>query len=214
MSNRITLTSIVDEKIERFAENAMCKKIERGDVVMDDYHRILRMIFHQTYEGPQTFALSAVNCPTRFQNAKDYLFHHAEEEKSHWRWVVNDLKATGYQADVESSYPLPACQNYVAFNYYTALKMPVARLAIAAVLEGIGARYGAHYAREVCRLLKLKPEQAQFYFGHGDTDIGHQQDIWNVIDQCELTKDEWSWMNHAATTAGDLYKAMYDEATR
>lgn len=214
MSNKNLLVSIVETKINQFADNRMCKKIDQGELEIEDYHQILCMIFHQVRESSSTFALSGVNCPPRLQTAKDYLFHHAEEEKSHWRWVINDLKQTGYGADIEGSHPLPACQNYVAFNYYTALKMPIARLAIAAVLEGIGAKYGAHYAREVCRLLHLKPEQAQFYFGHGDTDVGHIQDIWDVIDACDLTDEEWSWMNHAATTAGDLYKIMYDEAGR
>jgi len=126
---------------------------------------------------------------------------------------LNDLQNTGYaKEDVRSSLPLPACQNYVAFNYYVALKMPIARLAIATVLEGIGASYGAQYARKTCELLQLKPEQAQFYFGHGDTDVGHVADIWRVIDACELNEEEMRWMCHAAKTAGTLYRQMYDEA--
>ncbi len=206
------LMKVVEDAITTFPQNRLCQKIDSDDIQMRDYHGILRMIFHQTYEGPQTFALAGVNCPPRFQIAKDYLFQHAEEEKSHWMWVVNDLDNTGYVGGAMlDSLPLPPCQNYVAFNYFVALKMPIARLAIAAVLEGIGARYGAYYARKTCELLSLKVEQAQFYFGHGDTDKEHIADIWRVIDGCDLDEKETAWMCHAAKTAGNVYRSMYDE---
>lgn len=205
----------VDLAIENFGENVLFAKVDADDISIAEYHKILTMIFHQVYESSSTFALAGVNCTTRFQNVKDYLFHHAEEEKSHWRWVLNDLQNTGYEGeDVLNSIPSISCQNYIAFNYYTALKMPVARLAIAAVLEGIGARFGALYARKTCQILKLAPEQAQFYFGHGDTDVEHIKAIWEVVEASDLTEKEWRWMCHAAKTAGILYRAMYDEAAK
>lgn len=209
------LRKVVENAITVFQQNRLCQKIDSGNLEMSDYHKILRMIFHQTFEGPSTFALAGVNCTNQFQTAKDYLLHHANEEKTHWQWVLNDLAQTGYQGEeVKGSLPLPACQNYIAFNYYVALKMPIARLAIAAVLEGIGASYGAEYARKTCVHLKLQPEQAQFYFGHGDTDVEHIKDIWRVIEACELTESEWDWMFHSAKTAGELYRKMYDEAAK
>ena len=206
----------VDQIIEAFPNNEVCRKLDRKDFTLTDYHKVLRMIFNQTHDAPLTFALAGVNCPPRLEIAREYLLHHANEEKLHWQWVLNDLNKTGYRThnpeDLQSLPPLPACQNYVAFNYYVAMKMPVARLAIAAVLEGIGAQYGGDYARKTCQLLQLKPDQAQFYIGHGDSDRAHIVDIWRTIDECDLTSDEWQWMIQAAQTAGTLYRAMYDEA--
>ena len=171
------------------------------------------MIFHQVREGSFTFALAAVNCAPNLRNVKEYLLHHADEEKLHWRWILNDLEKTGYAMDpVESSLPRPACQNYISFNYYVALKMPIARLAIATVLEGIGARYGGTYASKICRLLSLGRDQTQFYAGHGNTDREHIQDLWRVIEDSDLRDDEWQWMIYAAETAGRLYRGMYEEA--
>jgi len=84
MTNNKELHTIVENAIESFPQNRLCRKVDAKDIEVKDYHNILRMIFHQTYESPQTFALAGVNCPSKFQIAKDYLFHHAEEEKSHW----------------------------------------------------------------------------------------------------------------------------------
>ena len=170
------------------------------------------MIFHQVREGAFTFALAGVNCAPHLRNVKEYLLHHADEEKSHWRWVLNDLKETGYRWNPEAALPLPAAQDFISFNYYVALKMPIARIGIAMVLEGIGARYGAHYATRICQLLSLTPHQTQFYAGHGNTDREHSLDLWRVIESQELSDDEWQWMNHAAETAGRLYRRMYEEA--
>lgn len=203
----------VEQVIGEFPQNRVCEKVDHGTFKVGDYHRVLRMIFHQVREGSFSFALAAVNCAPNLRNAKEYLLHHADEEKLHWRWILNDLKETGYHADsLESSLPLSACQNYISFNYYVALKMPIARLAIAMVLEGIGARYGGEYAAKICKLLSLTPDQTQFYAGHGNTDREHIQDLWRVIEDCEMSIDQWQWMNHAAETAGRLYRSMYEEA--
>src|SRR4030095_3509171 len=206
------LRNTTDQAIGQFPENLVCRKVDTGDFELADYQKILRMIFHQVREGPFTFAMAGVNCGPHQRGAKEYLLHHAEEEKLHWRWVVNDLKETGYQSNPESLLPLPACQDFISFNYYIALKMPIARIAIAMVLEGIGARYGAHYATKICQLLCLSPKQTQFYAGHGNTDREHIQDLWRVIESHALNDDAWEWMNYPPETAGRLYRRMYEEA--
>ena len=203
----------VDRAIEAFPHNRVCTLVDRDAFELTDYHKVLRMIFHQVREGPFAFALAGVNCPPHMRTAKEYLLHHADEEKLHWRWILNDLEKTGYTGDsLESSFPLPAAQNYISFNYYIALKLPIARLAIATVLEGIGARYGGNYATKICKLLSLSPDQTQFYAGHGSTDREHILDLWRVIESCNLNDEEWAGMIYAAETAGQLYRCMYEEA--
>jgi hypothetical protein len=206
------LRDTIDLAIRQFQENTVCRRVDTGDFELADYQNLLRMIFHQVREGPFTFALAGVNCGPHLRSAKEYFLHHAEEEKLHWRWVLNDLKETGYASNPESLLPLPACQDYISFNYYVAMRMPIARIAIAMVLEGIGARYGAYYARKICQLLSLTPQQTQFYAGHGNTDREHILDLWRVIESYELNEDEWQWMNYAAQTASRLYRRMYEEA--
>lgn len=202
---------VVEETIETFPHNRLCQRIDNGSLEMKHYHAILTTIFHQTYSGPYTFARAAVNCSWRHEAAKDYLLRHAEEERTHWRWVLNDLSATGYQGpSPRMGFPHLTCQAYIGLNYYVAEQMPIARLAIAAVLEGIGGRYGGAYARRLVTQLGLNSQQTQFFSGHSETDIVHTAEIHTVIEQCELTPEEWGWMAHAAQTAGQFYRAMYD----
>lgn len=213
MSDREQFLRIVQDAVDRFPANGMCRKLDSDQLTMADYHAILLMIFHQTYEGPSTFALAGAHCAPRLHEVRDYLLHHADEEKSHWEWVINDLRNTGYDGpDPRTLFAQPACQAYVAFNVYTAIRMPVARLAIAATLESIGATNGKRYAQKLCQHLGLKAQQATFFYGHGDTDIGHTAEILALLERQNLTPADWDWMCHAARTAGQLYTAMYDEA--
>jgi hypothetical protein len=194
------------------SNDGICRKVDAGAVSLSDYQRFLNMIFHQTYEAASTFALSGANCDLRRSAIRDYLITHSDEEKDHWQWVIEDLRSTGFVGpDPRSRFPYPACQRYLAFNLYVSVRMPVARLASAAFLEGMVAAHGKKYATKLCVTLGLSPEQAKFLYGHGDTDVGHTEDILRVLGEADLSSYEWAWMSHTARTAADLYKDMYDE---
>lgn len=211
--NKSEFKKVVDQAVDLFPDNKMAKLVDENRFQMHHYHQILRMIFHQTFRGPSTFALASAYIDPKYHNIREYLIHHAEEEKSHWQWVAGDLKNTGYQgADPKHEFPNPACEAYISFNYYTATTFPLGRLAIAIVLESIGASYGKHYATKIVEQLSLTPEQVVFFFGHGDTDVGHTQEIYDVLDSHEFSDEVWAHMAHTAKTAGILYKNMYDEA--
>jgi len=126
--------------------------------------------------------------------------------------VINDLRATGDTGpDPRSVFPEPACHAYVAFNVYTALRAPLARLGIAAVLEGIGGTHGSVYGAKVVRMLGLKKTEASFFLGHGAVDTGHANEVLRIIDASDPSGAEWEWLAHAARMAGILYRRMYDE---
>ncbi|MBX7167497.1 MAG: iron-containing redox enzyme family protein [Pirellulales bacterium] len=200
----------LEDVVSGFGGNPLFASIDAGTFEMRHYHRWLQRIFHLSYHAPQTFALAAGYCDYRLQPVRDYLITHAEEERTHWRWSVEDLEATGYAGpDPRSEMPPLDCQNYVAFTTFLAVRMPVARLGTAVVLEGVGARWGAAYGRKVKALLNLQPQQMSFSLGHGDVDAGHTADIMRVLDEAELTGHEWAWLTHAVRTANELYTQVY-----
>jgi hypothetical protein len=201
----------VTAAIAAFPSAKLVQRVADGSVCLAHYHAILTTLFHQTYSSPYTFAKAAANCPWAHEGAKEYLLRHAEEERSHWRWVLDDLKATAYAGpDPRQQFPHPNCEAYISFNERIAEHMPIARLAIASVLEGIGAAFGSSYGRQLLQRLALKPGQATFFLSHGETDTVHSREIADVIGQSELTSQEWGWMVHAACVAGHFYRAMYD----
>jgi hypothetical protein len=201
----------VEMAIAQFPTNRLCKRIDDGSINISHYHAILTTIFHQTYSSPYTFARAAVNCPWRYEIAKEYLLRHAEEERTHWRWILDDLTSTDYSGrSPREGLPNLSCQAYIGLNYFVAEHMPVSRLAIAAVLEGIGARHGTIYPGRLIKSLGLDRDQASFFLSHAETDQTHAAEIKDIISQCDLGSKEWEWMNYSARTAGQFYRGMYD----
>ncbi len=210
--NQAAFESVVAAQVEAFAQTPAYRKLRNQTLTLQDYHDVLLAILPQTLDGPVTFALAAGFVPPAYPDVRSYLLHHAEEEKLHWQWVIEDLAHTGYRGpDPLTSFPTVSAAAYVAYNYSVAMRFPVGRLAIAATLESIGARYGGDSARRLMTQLNLQPHQVRFFEGHGDTDIGHTQDILDVLQTCSLSPDDWHRMCHIAEVAGHLYRQMYTE---
>ncbi len=201
----------VQSAIDQFPRARLLQRVDEGRVSLNHYHAILETVFHQTYSGPYTFARAGVNCSWQHEVAKEYLIRHAEEERTHWRWVLNDLAATGFSgSSPRDRPPHPSTQAFIGLQYYMAQEFPIGRLAIASVLEGIGAHLGGPYGAKMLGLLGLKPSQASFFLSHSQTDVVHIAELSEVLDSLVLTGSEWQWMTHAAKCAGQLYRDMYD----
>lgn len=213
IAERADFEAAVAAAVAAFPNNRLCRRLDAGALRLADYHALLRVLFHQTFEGPATFALAGAHCGPRHAGARAYLLAHADEEKDHWQWLLEDLRSSGDAGpDPRQSFPHPACSAYIAFNFYAAVRQPLGRLGIAAVLEGIGAEHGTRYGRALLQALGLEKRQAKFFLSHGALDVGHVADVLRCIEQSEPTPEEWGFLAHAATVGGALYCAMYDAA--
>ncbi len=201
----------VSAAIAAFPTSRLIQRIEKGTATLAHYHAILLTVFHQTYLGPYNMALAAHRCSWRHEKAKEYLLRHAIEEQSHWRWVLDDLRATGYGGpDPRTLFPHITCEAYVSFAERVSEQAPYARLATNSVLEGIAAEFGGRFGALLIRQLGLKRDQVSFFINHGDTDKAHVPEIRGVIADCTLNPIEWGWMHRTAAVAGAYYRGMYD----
>lgn len=214
-SGQTEFQAIIETCVRTFAENLMCDKIKSKKVTLIHYHRLLKTIFHQTLNGPSYLAIAGANCSFAHQHIKEYLIHHAEEEKSHWKWILDDLRVTGYKgADPRTEFPTPACSAYIAFNYFIANKYPIGRMGIAIMLETVASRVGGPLAADLVRQIKIPKEGASFFLSHAETDVGHTEALEAVLEKEVLSSAEWGWMCHCAETAFFLYREMYNEVIR
>lgn len=203
------------DRINSIPANRLVRIVADGDLRMSHYHALLVTIFRQVHSSSSTFALAGALCPPSRTAVRDYLLKHAEEEKTHYQWILSDLASTGYSgASPLVGFPPSVTQAYISFNFHMAHVSPLARLAIAAFLESLGGAHGKSFATQLCTRLKLRPEQATFFFGHGDTDVGHSRELLEVLDEANPTAEEWALMGSAAQTAFDLYFSMYEAAAQ
>lgn len=196
----------IDQFVKQFADSPFIAKVRTGKITREAYQQTLCSVFQQVYSSASTFSLAAAYCPAAHFSAKSYLMQHAEEEKEHWRWVLSDLKNTGYTGpSPQTSLPSANTAAYIAYNFWIASTKPIARLAIAATLESLGANYGARCAKRLQEVLGVAPEAVVFVHGHGDTDVGHTADIVRVLAEQNLSAEEWTEMTHVAGTAFTLW---------
>lgn len=209
-ASRDEFGKVVDEVILKFEQTSSLKKLRAGDFGIADYHRLLVELFHQVYNSSGSFALAAAHMSADKESARSYLIKHAEEEQEHWKWIINDLRNTGFQGiSPLQTLPPPKALAYVSLNYYLSTKMPISRLGIALMLESVGANFGEKYGSTLVEMLKLDRTKVSFFLGHGNTDVGHTADLWRVLENCSISPQEWAWMCAATRTAGQLYCDFY-----
>ncbi len=125
--------------------------------------------------------------------------------------MLNDLNAPGHRApDIREEPPHYSAQAYIGLNNYIPTEYPIARLAISAVLGGIGLTHGGSYGKKLLTFLEPQNSQASFLLSRGQTDILYTAKPNNLIGALDLAGEEWRWMNHAAETTWRFYRGMYD----
>jgi len=202
--------------VQNFTKNnAIVDLIDNNELSLEHLHSLLNTLFNQVYNSSSSFALAGTMCDSRYFKIREYLFHHAEEEQDHWKWIVQNLRDTGFEGpDPREVFPSFHTQAYVSFAMYLAHKQPTARLAMAFMLEELSGNLGVEYGTKVAQQLKLTPEQLSFFLLHGELDKGHSHDILDVLEKAPLTPYEWAWCEYAAECTLYLYRNMYNHAAR
>jgi 3-oxoacyl-[acyl-carrier-protein] synthase-3 len=206
---------ICDQCFDDFlVDNAFMDKIVDGTVTMTNFHHLLDVIFHQVYISGST-SLAMAGCmtdPNQFK-IREFLFHHAEEEQDHWKWIVQDLRNTGYTGkDPRECHPPFVTEAYRSFAMYYAMRYPVESIAICYILEGLSSKFGVEYGSRVARTLNLDKDQMSFFLLHGELDQGHETEILDVLKEANLSPEQWATAVHAAKCTTHFYKEMYNYA--
>lgn len=206
--------SALERSVAEFGRaNSVFDLVNSGKVQMKDYHNLLISIFHQVYFSSTTFAMAGAMCSLIDVGARGYLLHHAEEEKDHWGWILEDLAATGYKGqDPRGMHAHWSSQAYLSYGVYLSMFMPLGRLAMAHSLEGISGHYGLEFGQKFLRALGLNPKQAKFFLAHGELDQGHSKEIGNVLAKCSVTPQAWGELENVVLTTSQLYKNIYNSS--
>lgn len=194
--------------------NKIMELIDEGKIEIKHFHKLLTTIFHQVYvAGSSTLALAGVMTDHRYPFIREYLLHHAEEEQDHWKWIIQNLRDTGYAGpDPRTVFPEYPTQAYLAFSVNFATRHPIESLAIAFVLESISSQLAVNYGVKAATQLQLSKEQMSFFILHGELDEGHEADLLAVLKEAPLTPEQWAIAEYAAKATLHFYKAMYNHA--
>jgi len=204
-----------DALIDDFqVNNPILDLIGNSALKLEHYHSLLNVIFHQVYiAGSTTLAIAGSMLePKRFA-MREFLYHHAEEEQNHWKWIIQDLRNTGYTgSDPRSVHPPFVTEAYRSFAMHFAMKHPLESVAICYMLESLSSKLGVKYGMQAAIQLGLQREQMSFFLLHGELDQGHETEIFDALLATDLTAEQWSLAEHAAKCTAHFYKEMYVHA--
>jgi Iron-containing redox enzyme len=140
-----------------------------------------------------------------------YLTAHADEERDHDEWLLDDLELLGVdRAEVLARVPSPTVARLLGAQYYWAFHYhPVALLGYIALMEGyppspwliehLIARTG--YRREVLRT----------FAEHGELDPHHRDELDEAIDSLPLTREHEALLGLSAMSSVELLARSIEE---
>jgi pyrroloquinoline quinone (PQQ) biosynthesis protein C len=124
-----------------------------------------------------TFPLLALAASRTADEAyQDALVEYMEEERGHEKWILDDIRALGGDAEaVRTGAPRPACRIMVAFAYHAIEHVsPYAMLGSVHVLEGISVMLADRVAEAMKMALGRDGEEGFSYLrSHGSLDQEH-----------------------------------------
>jgi pyrroloquinoline quinone (PQQ) biosynthesis protein C len=138
------------------------------------YIDFLAQAYHHVKHTYPLLALASVH--TKDEAYQDALLEYMEEERGHEKWILNDIRAMGGDAEgVRFGRPGDACQVMVGYTYYAIEWIsPYAMLGSVHVLEGMSTLL-ADKAADAIQSALLVPGKDGFSYlrSHGALDIEH-----------------------------------------
>ncbi len=147
------------------------------------YVAFLTEAYHHVKHTFPLLALAAAR--TTDERYQDALVEYMEEERGHEKWILDDIRAMGGDAEaVRTGRPGPACRVMVAFAYHAIEHVsPYAMLGSVHVLEGMSVLLADTLAGTLGRLFGMDGEAGFSYLtSHGALDQEHVAFFRTLVD--------------------------------
>ena len=141
----------------------------------------------------------------------DYLSGHIPEERGHDEWVLEDLEAVGgSRQDALDQFPSLSTARAVGAQYYWIHHVhPVALLGFIAVLEGHPPSVAG--LDQLVRITGLPKAAFRTLYGHARLDVGHRDDLDDLLDRLPLDERLASLMEKSAVHTIDQLTGTIEE---
>jgi Iron-containing redox enzyme len=136
--------------------------------------------------------------------AAEYFEQHAEEERDHDAWLLDDLELLGIpREDVVRRVPSPTVARLVGQQYYWALHYhPATLLGYFAVMEGFPPQ--PELVEELIERTGYTRESFRTFAEHGELDPHHREELDEAIDGLPLAPEQEAAIGVSAIATCDL----------
>jgi pyrroloquinoline quinone (PQQ) biosynthesis protein C len=185
----------------------------KGEVTRTQYIAFLTQAYHHVkHTVPLLMA-----CGAKLGGDKEWLreaiAHYIEEEIGHQEWILNDIAASGGDAEaVRHGIPAFETELMVAYAYDTIARgNPVGFFGMVHVLEGTSIQLAIHAAEALQASLGLPTHAFTYLNSHGALDLEHVDFFRNLVNRLDSEEDK-ACLTHCAKAVfrlyGDIFRSL------
>lgn len=182
----------------------------RGNISLESYVAFLEQAYHHVRHTTPLLMAAGARTPERLGWVRKYLAEYIEEEIGHDEWILNDIKACGFDAEaVRSSEPAFATELMVSFLYDNInRKNPLGLFGMVFVLEGMSAQLATGAAGLIQKGLGLPDEAFTYLVSHGTLDLDHIKFFEKIMNMLDNDEDK-ACVIHCAKAMYKLYGDIF-----
>ncbi len=181
-----------------------------GLVSIETYRAFLAEAYHHVKHTVPLLMSCGGRLPERLNWLRTAVAEYISEEIGHEEWILNDIAATGMDAEaVRNGQPGLATELMVAYAYDTIQRHnPVGLFGMVYVLEGTSIALATRAAEITRTALGLPKEAFTYLESHGSLDLEHMKFFERLMNRVE-DDDNRQCIIHAAKTFFHLYSDIF-----
>jgi pyrroloquinoline quinone (PQQ) biosynthesis protein C len=182
----------------------------RGEVSLPSYQAFLREAYHHVRHTVPLLRACKAALPEHHAWLRGPLDEYVDEEQGHEEWILDDIRATGGDAEaVRHGAPGHATEMMVAYAYDTiARRNPLGFFGMVHVLEGTSVSLALLAADQIQKPLGLPDAAFSYLRSHGTLDQEHTAHFALLMEQIEDPQDQADIV-HAARAFFRLYADVF-----
>jgi pyrroloquinoline quinone (PQQ) biosynthesis protein C len=183
-----------------------------GQVSLDAYIAFLTEAYHHVKHTVPLLMACGARLPERYEWLREAVAEYIEEELGHQEWILNDIKASGGDAEaVRHGKPGLATEIMVAYAHDTIQRVnPIGFFGMVLVLEGTSTALATQAGEAIRTSLGLGKGSFTYLTSHGALDVGHTAFYEGLVNRIE-DADDRAQLIHSARVFYQLYGNIFRE---
>jgi len=182
----------------------------KGVVTLESYRAFLGEAYHHVKHTVPLLMACGARLPERLNWLRSAVAEYISEEIGHEEWILNDIRATGADAEaVRCGQPGIATELMVAYAYDSVMRNnPASFFGMVFVLEGTSVALASRAAMITRDALGLLPQAFSYLTSHGSLDLEHMQFFEKLMNRVDDETDR-RVIVHAAKIFYRLYGDIF-----
>jgi pyrroloquinoline quinone (PQQ) biosynthesis protein C len=204
------LQSATEAERQAFLCIPVIQQTMNGVVSLQTYRAFLGEAYHHVKHTVPLLMACGGQLPERLNWLRSAVADYISEEIGHEEWILNDIRATGADADaVRNGQPGMATELMVAYAYDTVMRNnPAGFFGMVFVLEGSSIALATRAAAIARDALGLPAQAFSYLTSHGSLDQAHMQFFETLMNRVDDAADRCAII-HAARVFYKLYGDIF-----